>query len=106
MEKQTVAAQRGFKSAVTEEEDPFLEDLRGLVWSDERTNHRSWDQLAREAGISYATVRNLAVGETKRPHLRTIHKLLLAMGFRFAVVPGNAPRLRQELDLSKYRKKE
>ena len=91
-------------SGATEDEDEFVETLRGLVWSDARSTNRTWEQLADQANLCYSTVRNLASGDTKRPHARTLNRLLKAMGFRQAIVLANTPRLHLEIDAAEVRK--
>lgn len=98
-----VVSLRSANSSASAKEDRFIEDLRGLVWSDERVNKRTWEQLAVDANLSYSTVRNFASGTTKRPHMTTIDKLIGAMGFRFAIVPSKTRRLPQEIDLRSFR---
>ncbi len=55
-----------------------LEDLRGLVIHSDRLFGLSWDDLARDSGLSYVTVRNLGERVTMRPHLQTVLALRAA----------------------------
>ncbi len=89
-------------SQFDQEFEKFLEDLRGYVWNDQKKTHRSWDTLARDANLSYTTVRNFAMGDTKRPHFGTIFKLMKALDVRFGFFPAGTPLKRGEIDITKY----
>lgn len=86
------------------EDDVFIADVQGMVWSSQGVSG-TWQQLADKAGLSCSTVRNFATGTTRRPHARTLEKLLGALGFRLAIVPLNHPMMSGEVDLTAYRKK-
>lgn len=96
MRQGSAVARRTANSAVADE-DPYLADLQGFVWG--KAGSRTWKDLADQTGLSMSTVRNFAVGETKRPHERTIRKLMLAFGYRNAWVPVTMPVIACEVGL-------
>ena len=86
----TAVQKRTANSAVAEpikgsdDEHKFLEDLRGDIWSG--SSKETWKEMGDKAGLSPATVSNFATGNTKRPSLFTIRRLLAARGFRLTWV--------------------
>ncbi len=102
MPKLSLVAQRTANSAVAEKEDLFIEDLRGFLWSNQGVT-RTWQDVADESGLCYATVMNFARGDTKRPQARTIIKLMQALGYRLALVPANTRTIAGEVHLENYR---
>lgn len=68
------------------EEQKFLEDLRGLLWGQSWPNGASWATIARDAGVSPATISKFAIGETKRPTVFTVRKIALYFGYRMTFV--------------------
>lgn len=55
--------------------EEILADFRGHVY-----NAGDWRELAKKAGLSYATIENIAYGHTRSPHLRTVVALMDALG--------------------------
>ncbi len=55
--------------------EEILADFRGHVY-----NAGDWRELAKKAGLSYATIENIAYGHTRSPHLRTVISLMDALG--------------------------
>ena len=97
----SAATQRTGKPAMTKEER-FLADLQDFVWSTQGPGG-TWQKLADKTGLSYGAVRNFGTGVTKRPHERTVRKLIEAAGYRTAYVPASMPTIVGELRLEKYR---
>lgn len=81
----------------------WLEDLRGIVWNDFIKGRRSLENLAADAKLSLSTVQKFAWGETKKPHLQTVFKLMKALGYRLPVIPLTAPRQKDEVDYATLR---
>jgi DNA-binding phage protein len=76
---------RTANSAIADEsgdEAEFLEDLRGVIWGKAGAIASSFKALAAEAKLSDRTIQRFASGETKRPNLFTIRRLLKAAGWR------------------------
>jgi DNA-binding phage protein len=96
-----VVALRAANSAVTDE-NTFIADLQGFMWNNQGPT-RTWQDLADDAGLCYGTVYNIAVGHTKRPQMRTVEKLMKALGFRIAFVPQGMPKVQGELRMEQYR---
>lgn len=83
--KLSLVQQRTANSAVTDEnsdETQFLEDLRGAIWGKAGATRGSFKALAQDAKISDRTIARFASGETKRPNLFTVRRLLAAVGLR------------------------
>jgi len=85
--KLTDVQKRSANSALAEgvdadDEAKYLEDLRGVVWKEAGTGSGSWKSLAEKAGLADMTVRRFATGETKRPTLFTIRRMLAALNYR------------------------
>ena len=102
MRHTSAAARSGFNALALNEEDQFIEDLRGMVWSGSVTGKRSWKDIAEESGLNVATVSKFASGDTKRPHLLTIRRIVRACGYRMAFVPTGVSTV-AEVDLSSFR---
>jgi transcriptional regulator with XRE-family HTH domain len=60
--------------------ETIVEVLQGLIWAHGRHTKDGWKELAGDANLCYSTIRNLAAGETKSPHLVTTLKILKATG--------------------------
>lgn len=58
-----------------DEWEKILADLRGHVY-----HAGDWRELAKKAGLSYATIENIAYGHTRSPHMRTVVALMDALG--------------------------
>ncbi|MEO6536352.1 MAG: helix-turn-helix transcriptional regulator [Candidatus Paceibacterota bacterium] len=99
-----VVSLRTANSAVASKEDEFVEDLRGMVWSSQGTTG-TWQDLADKTGLCYSTVQKFASGDTKRPQGRTLLKLVIAFGYRVAILPASTKPVPGEIDLSQYRNK-
>lgn len=83
--KLTLVQTRTANSAITPEdgdEMQFLEDLRGAIWGKAGRGAGTFKDLAAEAKLSPQTVSNFASGQTRRPTLFTIRRLLHAVGLR------------------------
>jgi DNA-binding phage protein len=83
--KLTLVQQRTANSAVAnidDEEVQFLEDLRGAIWGKAGATNSSFKVLADNTKMHARTISRFASGETKRPQLFTIRKLLKAVGLR------------------------
>ena len=52
-----------------------LADVQGHIWA-----FGDFQKLARAAKLSVATVSNLAYGDTKSPHMRTVVRIMDALG--------------------------
>ena len=72
----------GFDRRGASPEDIFLEDLRGVLWNSYVDASMSWIEIAGRARLAYSTVRRFASGETKRPQLYTVLRLMSAIGAR------------------------
>ncbi len=68
-----------------------LDDLSGLLWNSVRECGKTWQQVAQDARLCETTVERLMWRETKKPHYETVFKILIALGFRSAIVPDHAP---------------
>ena len=83
--KLTLVQQRTANSAVSNE-DPdealFLEDLRGAIWKRAGATRDSFKAMAAETKLSERTIQRFASGETKRPQLFTIRRMLASVGMR------------------------
>lgn len=55
--------------------EQLLADVRGHIFST-----LNWNVLAEKANLSYSTIAALAYGDTKSPHLRTVIKIMTALG--------------------------
>ncbi len=55
--------------------EKVLGDFAGHVY-----HAGDWRKLADEAGVSYATVENIAYRQTKSPHMRTVINIMNALG--------------------------
>jgi transcriptional regulator with XRE-family HTH domain len=53
----------------------LLADVQGHIWA-----YRDFNKLAQAANLSVATVSNLAHGDTKSPHMRTVARIMHALG--------------------------
>jgi transcriptional regulator with XRE-family HTH domain len=53
----------------------LLADIQGHIWA-----HGNLSELAKDAKLGAATVSNLAYGETKSPHMRTVVRIMHALG--------------------------
>ena len=58
----------------------MLADVRGHIWEFVRGKGNNFDKLAREAGVSCSTVSKLAYGGTTSPHMRTVIRVMDALG--------------------------
>ena len=58
-----------------DEWERILADFRGHVY-----HAGDWKKLAETSGLSYATIENIAYGHTRSPHMRTVIKLMDALG--------------------------
>lgn len=84
----TLVQKRTANSAVSAQdadEARFMEDLRGLVWARAGAEGKTWKALAAEARLAHQTVQKFASGETKRPNLFTVRRLVLALGCRLEI---------------------
>jgi hypothetical protein len=77
----------------------YLEDLIGFLFND--PEKRGWKNLAADANLSYSTIRNLAMGDTKRPQELTVRKLMKAFRYRNAWIPEDTPTLPFEINVKK-----
>lgn len=99
--KLSLVQQRTANSAVagSEEENDeakFLADLRGLVWKSQGQDVRGWKGLAEKARLSDKTVARFASGETKKPHLFTIRRILVAIDYVLQAVPRSVAARRKK----------
>ena len=53
----------------------LLADIRGHIWT-----HGDFKKLAVSANLSVATVSKLAYGDTNSPHMRTVVRIMEALG--------------------------
>lgn len=53
----------------------LLADVRGHIWE-----FGNFNTLAKRANLSNATVSNLAYADTRSPHMRTVIKIMTALG--------------------------
>ena len=53
----------------------LLADIQGHIWA-----HGNLSELAKDARLSATTVSDLAYGETKSPHMRTVVRIMHALG--------------------------
>ncbi len=53
----------------------LLADIRGHIWA-----HGDFSKLAKAAKLSPATISNLAYGDTGSPHMRTVVRIMDALG--------------------------
>lgn len=53
----------------------LLADIRGHIWT-----HGDFKKLAVSANLSVATVSKLAYGDTNSPHMRTVVRIMNALG--------------------------
>ena len=89
----------------------ILADFAGHVY-----NAGDWQELHKKAGVSYATVENIAYRHTRSPHLRTVVSIMDALGrgdeLRAALATNTplseaeALKLRPAAIKSRYRKME
>lgn len=78
-------------------------DLQALIWDYQKRIGATWQDLADDANLSADTVRKIASGETKSPHLLTEAKLANALGLRVVYVQAHAVRQPDEIDLNSMR---
>lgn len=81
----TDVQKRTANSAVvaSEDEHKYLEDLRGELWA--KLGDQTYKQISDKAGLSYGTVHNFAVGNTKRPSIFTVRRLAKAVGLELVL---------------------
>ncbi len=91
--KETRAVRDALLRKELDEYGIYLEDLRGFLFNE----LSDWDKLAADANLSFSTIRNLAMGDTKRPQERTVRQILQALGFRVAIVPMRTPKIEGEI---------
>ena len=70
---------------ISDEEQQFLSDLRGIVWSQAGKVNGSWKGLAAKSNLSYRTLQNFASGETRRPQFFTIRRICQAVGCTLSI---------------------
>lgn len=78
---------RSANSAIDPEEDEFLEDLRGLIWKEAGRPDGKWKHLAEKANLSDRTIARFASGETRRPQVFTIRRMIKAIDYVFSIQP-------------------
>lgn len=52
-----------------------------FIASEIRRSHLSYKDLAERSGVCFATISNIACGDTKLPRLSTVVKIALALGW-------------------------
>ena len=88
--KLTVVQKRTANSAVDnplyDEEQKFLEDLRGELWGRGGSISSSWAEVAKETKLARSTISNFATGQTKRPTVFTVRRIAMAFGYAMRFV--------------------
>jgi DNA-binding phage protein len=82
--------------------EEFLQDLRGMLWNSVPTCGMEWPELAREAKLHVSTIENFLFGQTKRPQMNTIYRLLTAMGFRIGILAADSAKQPGEIALHRF----
>jgi DNA-binding phage protein len=76
-------------SSIDRRNKPFINKLHKLVdeiFDMAKDEHDwTWTQLARNAGVSYLSVKNLGERHTKYPLFRTVHRLAHAVGLNITL---------------------
>jgi hypothetical protein len=81
----TLVQKRTANSAVAVQDDDevkFLEDLRGAIWGKAGAIQGSFKAMAADAKLHISTISRFASGETKRPQLFTIRRMLKSVGLK------------------------
>ena len=65
--------------------ESYLNKLIDNVFT-EASKYWTWKELAKQAGLSYATVYRLGTYKTKRPQLRTAYQLCKAVGIELPTI--------------------
>lgn len=63
-----------------DEWDRLLADVRGHMWEFLRKKGNTFEKLARAAGVCTGTVSKFSYGDTSSPHMRTVMRIMTALG--------------------------
>lgn len=92
----TLVQKRAANAALTSEDEDdearFLADLRGLIWEKGGAQGGSWKDLAARAKLADRTIARFASGETKKPQLFTIRRMIQAIGYVIVIQPRGRKR--------------
>lgn len=58
----------------------LLADIRGHIWEYLRKKGNTYEKLAETAGVCSGTVSKFAYGDTTSPHMRTVIRIMDALG--------------------------
>lgn len=85
MSKLNIIQRRAANSAIADDEDKFLEDLRGRLWANGGAVDGKWKSLAERANVSPRTISRFASGDTKKPQILTIRRMFGALSYAMEI---------------------